>query len=284
MAACIVKVSHNQTKGQNRNSFSKARSQSTTQTTCSNNLTHVQHPPRYRRKKSHDERKVLNSESHYVQASVIEATDSENLFVSDTAASHHFVKEKSLFDLFTLVSNEKIAVAVDGVSFPIKGKSIVKLRFGPRIIELKDVLYVPNLRHNLISGSKVDFYGAQFAGQKGIITINNFKGERIFTTKLKNGIYVINPKPVTNPRKSISFEDSLTSANDAMLWHCRFKHVYHPLLSRTSQLGCVCGLPKLKFDKFFCEICKLNKHKHRLFKKLQEIHCTHPLELLHVDT
>lgn len=225
-----------------------------------------------------------NSEGLYIQASAVEATGAEDNFVFDTAASHHFVNDISLLESFTPLNEEKIALAIDNVSFPIKGKGVMRLKFGPRIVKFNDVLYVPNLRRNLISGPKLDITGACFKGQGGLVKAKDSKGEELFTAKLKRGIYVLNPKPVSKSKKSVSFEASSAQLSDVALWHRRFGHVYQPLLKRTSQLGCVRGLPRLKFEKHFCEICKLNKHKHVPFKSLQEIRSKRPLDLLHVDT
>ena len=47
----------------------------------------------------------------------------------DTAAAHHFCRDKYLFVKHILLKNEKMTVTTDGVSFPIVGKGVVKLKY-----------------------------------------------------------------------------------------------------------------------------------------------------------
>ena len=61
--------------------------------------------------------------------------------------------------------DEELSVAVAGVIFPIKGKSIVLLKFGKVTIELKGVLFAPDLCENLISGPELDYNEYKFIGE-----------------------------------------------------------------------------------------------------------------------
>ena len=49
--------------------------------------------------------------------------------VFDTAVTHHFFKDRSHIWNYESLKNESMAVAVDGVSFPIEGKGNVKGSF-----------------------------------------------------------------------------------------------------------------------------------------------------------
>ncbi|GBL73742.1 Retrovirus-related Pol polyprotein from transposon TNT 1-94 [Araneus ventricosus] len=68
-----------------------------------------------------------------------------------------------------------MAVAVDDVSFPILGKRDILMKFGPRTIKLKEVMYSPNIGRNLMLGPRFDVNGATFLGRRGEFKHASFK-------------------------------------------------------------------------------------------------------------
>lgn len=251
-----------------------------------------------------DHRSPTNSEGFIAQANFSD-TVRDDSWVFDTAASHHFCKDKSYFRSFESLSGEQMNVAVDGVTFPVIGKGEIDVVFNGKQCFLKNVLYSPNLRRNLLSGPKLDIAGAQFNGHGGCVKVVDRNGKFLFNAKLIDGIYHAFFKVVKRnggplylkecqkgnknggPNESpVAFPTvSPVNLKDLDTWHNRFGHISPELIINTSRKDGVKGLPRLNWvPKFFCEPCQLSKQNRVSFKPLDGPQATRPLERLFMDT
>ena len=213
----------------------------------------------------------------------------------DTAASHHFCKDKNLFSELKFNVKDQLSVAVDGITFPIEGIGNVQMYFNNVIYTLYDVMYSPKLRRNLMSGPRVDEKGGHFIGKGGKIKVFGGRGEYVFSAKLKNGLYVFYPnikisKNVNFPTSYVPRNNSITNPqafNTSSLetWHSKFGHIGHNLVLETSKHNSVIGLPKLRNlnSNTSCEPCQLGKQKRVSFKPLSGDKTHHPLEKVYMD-
>lgn len=206
-------------------------------------------------------------------------TPNLNDWVFDSAATSHFCGNRQLFTNFKAI-NKTMSVAVGEVTHPILGRGDIKMYIRGEEITLKDVLYAPNLRRNLMSGAKFDIGGASFKGSKRVIVVKSKSGKKLFNLNLRNGLYVCNP---TYPKQKYKEETMITEQTDVDIWHRRFNHINHQYLIDTSKKEAVRGLPSLKKNSTKCEICKVAKQKRVSFKKIGKIRSKRPLELLHMD-
>ena len=230
-------------------------------------------------------------------------------WVFDTAATHHCCKDRSLFWNYEPLKNESMAVAVDGVSFPIEGKGNVKIIFNDIEYCFLDVLYSSKLRRNLISGPRVDKNGGHFVGRNGKINIYDKYNNYVFNAKLKNGLYVLFPKVLRNPnfksnggqqQKSKTENHSVnsdslcsvaksppsvmhTDNNSIDVWHEKFAHIGKDKIMQTSRYNCVRGLPRLKDSSNECQSCRVAKQRRISFKSIEGCKSSHPLERLFLD-
>lgn len=233
-----------------------------------------------------------NMISFFVAEANVNCHADSNVWIFDTAATHHFCKNRDLFVNFKSIKNENMILAVNGIEFPIEGKGDIYINFGFIDCMLKDVLYSHKLRRNLISGPKLDQNGFCFSGKNGVIKA--LAGENtIFNAKLEMGLYYVYPVCTNDSNregnnKSVNFVSNVESketCDKLSLWHERFAHANIDYIIRTSQLGAVKGLPSLKKPaNFSCEPCKLNKHRRVSFHAIEEIRSKQPLELLYLDT
>nr|GEX45235.1 copia protein [Tanacetum cinerariifolium] len=67
------------------------------------------------------------------------------------------------------------------------------------------------------------------------------------------------------------------------LWHRRLGHVNMRLIQSLASKELVRNLPKLKFDQYFCDACKMGKQSHASHKAKNIVSTTRCLELLHMD-
>ncbi|GBM39828.1 hypothetical protein AVEN_45788-1 [Araneus ventricosus] len=129
--------------------------------------------------------------SYLIQACTSEVSKASDTWLFDTAASHHFCKDKSIFNEYVPISDGKMTLAVEGVTIPIEGKGIVNLRFSHRILKFGEVMHSSKLNRNLISGPRLDKKGVVFEGGKGELRVKE-NGQLLFKAFLRDGLYVVN--------------------------------------------------------------------------------------------
>nr|GEU28715.1 hypothetical protein [Tanacetum cinerariifolium] len=94
----------------------------------------------------------------------------------------------------------------------------------------------------------------------------------------KKGLYVM--KLGNKPRDQICLA---TIDENSTLWHRRLCHTNMRLIQSLASKELVRNLPKLKFDQYFCDACKIRKQAHVSHKAKNIVSTTRCLELLHMD-
>jgi hypothetical protein len=228
--------------------------------------------------------------SFITETSMVQPLDSL-AWVFDTAATNHFCNNKALFSKYTPVDNTTMSLAVGEVSCPIEGVGEINLsaKIGGQIqtFTLKDVMYSPKLRRNLISGCRADVAGASYVGGKRKIWVH-LNGSKLFYAKYSKGLYFFKPYryydkdgKVLNTSQVRNF--AIEANVSAELWHKRFAHINQEYVINTSKHEAVVGLPVIKQYKEECKSCKIAKTRRTTFKSISSIRSSKPLELLHMD-
>ena len=160
----------------------------------------------------------------------------------------------------------------------VEGKGNVILKFtSGKIITLTNVLYVPEIRKNLVSGPMLSKKGFKlvFESDKFILTKG---GMYVGKGYLAEGMFKLNVM-VTNAINKINnafvyFVDSFD------LWHAILGHVNNRSIHRMVNLNL---LPKFNIDIHSkCEICTESKFARQSFKPVQE-RSNELLNLIHSD-
>ncbi|GBN57636.1 Retrovirus-related Pol polyprotein from transposon TNT 1-94 [Araneus ventricosus] len=219
--------------------------------------------------------------SYLIQACTSEESKASDTWVFDTAASHHFCKDKSIFNEYVPISDGKMTVAVEGVTIPIEGKGIVNLRFGHRILKFGEVMHSSKLNRNLISGPRLDRKGVVFEGGKGELRVKE-NGQLLFKAFLRDGLYVVNPNILN--RKQVGFSANSVQKLDARLWHSRLAHIGSHTIQNTVKNKGVRGLKGYVDSNLNCEVCKLYKHRRTSFKATNFVRSKAPNDLIFMDT
>ena len=147
--------------------------------------------------------------------------------------------------------------------------------------EIKNVLYVDGLTHNLLSISQLYAKGFKIEFNKNCCLISEFmSGKVVHIAKRIGNIYMLNVEHA-------SFHELgclVSNIDDSWLWHRRFAHINMHHLNHLVRKYLVIGLPKLKFQKNkLCEACQKRKQVKNSFQSKNVISITKPLELLHID-
>ena len=146
----------------------------------------------------------------------------------------------------------------DDYQYPIKGsgEASYKLNFG-KSLKMKDVLYVPGLKKNLLSISALDAKGMRVAFIDGQVLMWP-KGETIDDAVVigeqEGGLYKLKGQP-----EQALVHDSMEPSE---LWHRRLAHVHYRALSLASKA--INGLPEIQTKHE--GICKVKEHKEAISK------------------
>jgi hypothetical protein len=160
----------------------------------------------------------------------------------------------------------EMKAAINGVTCEVLGKGTIKFESnckGERYrIVLYDVLYSPNLRHNLMAGHRFEERRATFVGKNGRIDVFHKNGRKLFSALRRNGLYYVFPQYVNRNKQDIhNIETSEISSRDSTLklWHTRYCHINKDYIINSTDKAR--GLPLLKNEELNCESCKIGKAK-----------------------
>ena len=137
----------------------------------------------------------------------------------DTRASNHMIGKKSFFH--TIDENIKGRVKFgDGSMIPYEGKGNVSVTFKTgEVLIIPNVLYLPDLKTNILSLGKLDNQGCKTILNRGFLKIRDKFGRLLTKTKKTSGsMYKL--KININEKCNLTKEE----ASEAWLWHRRFCH------------------------------------------------------------
>lgn len=144
-------------------------------------------------------------------------------------------------------------------------------------IKLKDVIYVPNLRNNLVSVPSITEKGYTVTFRKNKATINRPDGSTAATAIRSGQLYIMCES------ESQVLQSVRNQSIDLMRWHQRYGHLNVNDLKRLAVNDMVSGLNITStMDNLNCEICKKCKI-HQLPYRSSENRAKSVLELVHSD-
>ena len=151
-------------------------------------------------------------------------------------------------------------------------------------IALKDVWYVPDLVHSLLSLRQLGRCGCYHIGGAGKITFFDKTMQPILVCTEYDNSYVQVWSVYMKPGKALSTH---TQQQTAELWHTRFVHTNYNALSEMVDRGLVTGIdvPATKFresNAHTCEVCVMGKFAAKPYKAKDKT-ATCPMALLHMD-
>ncbi|XP_021764848.1 uncharacterized protein LOC110729418 [Chenopodium quinoa] len=139
-----------------------------------------------------------------IAAVVVEANLVKNKieWILDTGASRHFCANKALMTEFEDVTNGDHGYMGNSSTAGVLGKGKVHLKLtSTKTLFLNNVLYVPFLRRNLVSGALLNKAGLKFVFEADKIVMTK-NGDFVGKGYLNNGLFVLN---VMNENGSTSF-------------------------------------------------------------------------------
>ena len=153
----------------------------------------------------------------------------------NTGATRHVCLDKKMLSTFEPTKiGEKVYVG-NSTTSEIKGqgKVVLKMTSGKEVT-LKNVLYVPEIRKNLVSGSLLNNHGFRmvFESDKFVLSKSGMYVEKGY---MSHGIWELNVLTVIKSNMNkVSYSTYILESSD--LWHGRLRHVNYDTLRRLINL------------------------------------------------
>ncbi|GBN27574.1 Retrovirus-related Pol polyprotein from transposon TNT 1-94 [Araneus ventricosus] len=192
-------------------------------------------------------------ESSNVETTVTRERPAE--FLIDSAATTRICNQKDWFSNLKQIYTTEVLVGERDSSAKAVGIGDIK---GKVEINLKNVLYVPKMRLNLICGAQIDIVGNYIEWGHDKMIIYNSRKEYMFSVNRVDKLYIVYGYPTKYEAKFK--EVALVSNLKLDFVHRRFCHVNIPLIQSMSKNNSVKGiehLSKSKVENFVnCKIAK----------------------------
>ena len=161
-------------------------------------------------------------------------------------------------DLFTTFEPVDCGVVLMGNDAQCKvvGIGTVQIKTNDGVVRtLANVLYIPDLKQNLISLGTLEYLGCKYSAEGGVLKVS--KGSLVLLKANRIGsLYVLQGTVVTG---STTVSSSKPENDVTKLWHMRLGHMSEKgmhLLGKQGSLG-IQGIGKLEF----CKHCVFGKQK-----------------------
>ena len=213
------------------------------------------------------------------------AVRSTGTWCVDSGATNHICNSLQGFQETRKLSDGEIQLHMgDDTIVGASAVGDVQLSFGLNSLVLKDCLYVPSMRRNLISVSKLRTSGYRVKFYDNVVI--KFGKHFICSGTLFNDLYFVAPDLPTshvlelNNHTSSRKRKTPPHMNQTWLWHLRLGHINLDRIHRLVKDG---PLGSLKVEALpVCESCIEGKMSRNSFKKKGQ-RVTGPLELVHSD-
>jgi hypothetical protein len=205
---------------------------------------------------------------------VLSAPRKNNPWYIDSGCSKHMTGDRSKF---LTLGDSKLGNVTFGNDAPgkIKGKGIVSLCNGKR--KAQDVLFVEDLKHNLLSVSQVCDRGCEVVFTSKDCRIKNVDSGQLVAKGIRteNNVYVLIEEEE---------ECNLSKYDESWLWHRRLGHLNFDHIIKLKNNGAVKDLPKISkpYDSV-CKSCQKGKLTRTQFKSKNFPSIKKPLQLVHMD-
>ena len=218
---------------------------------------------------------------------------SPSTWAGDTGASSHMSDQPSLFRRMTKIKRRTVRVGGGELYTDWKGEAQVICKDGSSTW-LSDVLLVPNLGVNLLSGRRM--CGVGLKGRFNSHTLRFKLGNRtIIKATMDDGLYVVSHiadgyqetafmslEPCSLAEHDDGIELKMNEKERYMLYHRRFAHLGPAKIAKLHEVTTLQKKIRVPEKKEICEVCALTKMKNSIPKQLRQ-HKITKLALIQFD-
>ncbi|UYV66657.1 hypothetical protein LAZ67_4002469 [Cordylochernes scorpioides] len=180
----------------------------------------------------------------------------DNSRVIDSGATHQVCNKREWFTNFQGITSDPILTASGTTRAEGCGDIKFKAYVGKHHVDLKlcNVLYVPNVRRNLLSVSNMENKGkiVNFANRRA--QVFDSENRIVAIAHDENGLYVMKGRVIL-PNAELFSSQKSSQKQTLELWHQRFCHVNNDAIERMAKGGLVKGLEISSMDQIHTDIC-----------------------------
>ncbi|GBL98972.1 Retrovirus-related Pol polyprotein from transposon TNT 1-94 [Araneus ventricosus] len=208
---------------------------------------------------------------------VLSCVDSHrNIFCLDSGATSHMCFNEHLFTEINPIDDTYVKLAVDKTVKAIaKGTVTFDVLVGNQTkgITLQNVLYIPDLKNNLISISKVTANNFTVKFQRNHASVINSKNETVLIAKREKGLYYVT-----------AIVESVSIVKEIEQWHQKFGHLNEKDLKKLQAQNMVYGMNFKPNDTLTdCKVCIQGKQTATPFSKEPRNRSSQLLSVIHSD-
>jgi hypothetical protein len=201
----------------------------------------------------------------------------DNTWLIDSGVSGHMTGLRDHLTNFVEKETHLHVVLEDDARYNVRGVGTYTFQLDSYMqLQLKEVLYVPGMKRNLVSISALEDKGYKVTFSKGRVLAWH-KDCHINSSKVigvrENNLYRLTIKPV-----QALLHDTISLSK---LWHRRLSHIHYRSLPTLGKM--VTGLPEIQIQhKGVCKGCALGKNVKGSITSSDNI-STETLDLIHLD-
>jgi len=194
----------------------------------------------------------------------------------DSGATHHMMKSKSVFKSMQQgPKGGKVRVG-DGGGVSIEGKGDVVVQPAEVPLVLRDALFVPGMRHNLVSVAGLTDEGSTVTFRRDSCTVETSEGVEYRGCREGN-LYFLNPP-----------EAAVSELDEGQLWHRRLGHLGYRGLEKLQACAKGIRVPAARFrqlstESSLCGVCETAKQTRQPRVERTSLRATVPCHRLHTD-
>lgn len=229
---------------------------------------------------------TFNVEVMNTETNVQEDEEGNIKWLLDSGCSDHIINSDKYFSKLTKLDKFINVKVGDGYSLKSEEMGNIEVYFynGYKYVQtvIKNVYYVPNMKHNLLSVSCITDMNNLIIYKKDYAEIKNCEGDLIAKAVKKNKLYQLVSKAANCSSQLNTYASMVEMTNKEKL-HRILGHTNFRDLSYMCNLKLANGLPERIGNEFIkCEICLMNKMTNLKFdnnrRKANKI-----LEIIHTD-
>ncbi|TQE03722.1 hypothetical protein C1H46_010696 [Malus baccata] len=209
----------------------------------------------------------------------VKEAEKEYVWFLDSGCSNHMCGRREVFTEIDDSFRESVKLGNDS-SLSVKGKGNVRLEVHGIMHVITGVFFVPELKNNLLSIGQLQERGLAVLMQHGKCKIfHPEKGLILETEMTRNRMFALIAHCPLKEQKCLT----MTTSDQATLWHCRYGHLSWNGLKVLQQKNMVEGLPKLTVCQKVCEDCLVGKQHRDSFPRESIWRASKTLQLIHAD-
>ncbi|KAB2608513.1 hypothetical protein D8674_011681 [Pyrus ussuriensis x Pyrus communis] len=197
----------------------------------------------------------------------------------DSGCSNHMTGNVDLLvEVRTNVAGKVQMPTGDLVNVAGMGSLVIDTNKGRKYV--REVMYLPGLKENLLSVGQMDEHGYFLVFGGGMCNVYDGPSLECLVMRVKKKVNRCYPLTLFSENQMV-LKASVTYSTE--IWHRRFGHLHFGGLKQLRDKEMVHGLPQLADYNGVCEGCQFGKQHREEFPRNQVYRATAPLELTHVD-